>query len=384
MEKCKICNKEFKNMASLRSHINRDHNIPIKVYKKMFNIIEERLCIYCRCDISHKNHRAKYCDSIECKKKINKDTNHKAWCRKTQDSFNDKQEIIDFVICKVCGFKSSNIHRHITMNHNISLDDYKERFGCDDCSIYSMAYRENLSNKNKGENNRAYGHKGRYSPFSKNFIKYDGLGDEEKERVIREVLDKKNDTYKTSNNNPLTVRHWTKRGYSEEEARQIISGRQSTFSLEKCIINHGEEKGRQVWKERQDKWLSNYKKQNFSKISQELFWDIYNKIYKNFNNIYFATLDSKGELSENGKNYEYKIDIGDSFCKTDFFIKDINKIIEFDGDYWHGEARGNQQRNRERDLLLEQSGYHVLHIMERDYKNDCDKVLKECLEFIYG
>ena len=24
----------------------------------------------------------------------------------------------------------------------------------------------------------------------------------------------------------------------------------------------------------------------------------------------------------------------------DFYVKDNNKVIEFDGDYWHGEKRG--------------------------------------------
>lgn len=25
----------------------------------------------------------------------------------------------------------------------------------------------------------------------------------------------------------------------------------------------------------------------------------------------------------------------------DFYVEDNNKVIEFDGDYWHGEKRGN-------------------------------------------
>jgi len=39
--------------------------------------------------------------------------------------------------------------------------------------------------------------------------------------------------------------------------------------------------GRNRWLERQEKWLNNYKKVNYSKISQELFISIYNELKKN-------------------------------------------------------------------------------------------------------
>ena len=67
----------------------------------------------------------------------------------------------------------------------------------------------------------------------------------------------------------------------------------------------------------------------------------------------------------------------------DFYVKDNNKVIEFDGDYWHGERRGNQKRDKEREDDIRQNGFvNILRIKERDYKADPQKVVDECIRFI--
>jgi len=154
-----------------------------------------------------------------------------------------------------------------------------------------------------------------------------------------------------------------------------------TTSLEGFVMRHGEEEGLIRWKERQKKWMKSYKKSNFSKVSQEVFWSLSYHI-NDLSNTYFAELDRTKNEDKTGKNHEYNLDLGDSFIKPDF-IKD-NKIIEFDGDYWHGEARGNQERDRLRDEELTGLGYKVLRVKERDWKSDPDMVVKKCLEFING
>ena len=64
-------------------------------------------------------------------------------------------------------------------------------------------------------------------------------------------------------------------------------------------------------------------------------------------------------------------------------MKDNNKVIEFDGDYWHGEKRGNQQREQERENKLKQLGFvNIMHVKECDYNADPQKVVDECIRFI--
>lgn len=171
--------------------------------------------------------------------------------------------------------------------------------------------------------------------------------------------------------------------YGEEEGNRLWQERmyhlKHTTSLEGFVMRHGEEEGLVKWKERQKKWMKSYKKSNFSQVSQEVFWKLSESI-TDLSDVYFAELDEDKNEDKTGRNYEYNLDLGDCFIKPDF-IKG-NKIIEFDGDYWHGEARGNQQRDRERDEKLTSLGYEVLRVMERDWKQDQESVIKECLEFL--
>lgn len=176
--------------------------------------------------------------------------------------------------------------------------------------------------------------------------------------------------------NTKCIEYWIAKGYTKEQAEKLLSESQRTFTLEKCIQKHGKKKGTEIWQERQRKWLKSFPKNNYSKISQELFWSIHKKIKSKYKEIYFA---------ENGKNHnnEYRIKSKTSYKLLDFYIKDINKCIEFDGDYWHG-SRGNIERDkkRERDILKENPEMQIFHVKEYDYKKDKNKIIEKCLNFL--
>jgi hypothetical protein len=174
-------------------------------------------------------------------------------------------------------------------------------------------------------------------------------------------------------------------------------------TLQGYVNKYGEEEGKKRFDERQKKWQNTLNSKSlkeierinrakicnvinsngYSKISQKLFWVLYNEIKDFFNEIYFATLNSNKIIDNSGFNHEKFLMLNDRNVFPDFFIKDVNKIIEFDGDYWHNEARGNIKRDNERDESLINAGYEVLHIKENLFKNDCDYVIKKCLRFIY-
>lgn len=181
------------------------------------------------------------------------------------------------------------------------------------------------------------------------------------------------------------VGYWLNKGFSEEEAKEKLSDRQTTFSLDICIEKYGEDEGMKRWIERQEKWHSSYKKSNFSKVSQELFWEVYNNFseeYRSENEIYFATLGTDKLLDESNSNNEYRLMLDRSFILPDFFVKNKNKIIEFDGTYYHRNNSENKKREKFRDESIVNSGYEVLHIKECDYKNDKQKVIDKCLKFL--
>jgi hypothetical protein len=110
----------------------------------------------------------------------------------------------------------------------------------------------------------------------------------------------------------------------------------------------------------------------YSKISQVLFWGIYEKLNDDLKNItYFSEL-----------NTEFTFFINKPWCKlmcVDF--KCGKKIIEFDGDYWHS---GIEQKNKDvlRDEYLINTGYSVLRINECDFNANNVGVISKCLTFL--
>ena len=55
-----------------------------------------------------------------------------------------------------------------------------------------------------------------------------------------------------------------------------------------------------------------------------------------------------------------------------------NKIIEYDGEYWHTDPTKDQ----ERDLYLQSKGYEVMRIKHNEYRKDPYQVMKKCISFL--
>ena len=339
-------------------------------------------------------------------------------CRIIGKSIQKHPNGTDYVECKICGCRASDLHKHITKYHKMSINDYCKRFSIEEIELQSNSLRKHNSDMQKkayaegrlqgwgtGDNNpsrRKEVKEGRKSIFSKNCEKYDGMSDSEKDKVIQALLKDVSQKKKENNNNPLTIEYYIKRGATEKEAKALLKKRQKTFSLDQCIEKLGEEVGRKRFQERQERWrhtldsLPSEEKERinkakasstkfvcaYSKISQQLFNEIFEIIKNDYSNIFYATY---GNQENPDINAEYEVVLEDGIHRffLDFYVKDNNKVIEFDGDYWHGEKRGNQQRDKEREQKLKQLGFiNIFHVKERDYKNDPEKVIKECIEFI--
>ena len=99
--------------------------------------------------------------------------------------------------------------------------------------------------------------------------------------------------------------------------------------------------------------------------------------------IYFAILNKNKEIEiDTGKNYEFRLELNESYILPDFFIKDKKKIIEFDGTYFHRRTPENDKREDIRNDDIIKSGYEVYHVSEFDYKQDKEKVINKCIDFI--
>jgi very-short-patch-repair endonuclease len=109
----------------------------------------------------------------------------------------------------------------------------------------------------------------------------------------------------------------------------------------------------------------------YSKISQELFYYIYEKINKNDKkNVRFARLNGEEIFYDNLNKITMLVD-----------FKLYNKIIEFDGDYWHSNELQINKDNK-RDNFLTSKGYSILRIKESEYKINKEGVINKCLNFL--
>lgn len=137
--------------------------------------------------------------------------------------------------------------------------------------------------------------------------------------------------------------------------------------IERYGINEGVEKH----KEFMIKLADNLKERpNYSKISQELF----NSLLKNIEdkeNVYFATHNEEHIIFSWYKSL--------TIISIDFKYK--NKIIEFDGNYWHSKEKQIQQ-DIIRDEFLISEGYEILRVKESDYIHNKESIILKCMKFL--
>jgi hypothetical protein len=195
---------------------------------------------------------------------------------------------------------------------------------------------------------------------------------------------------------PSNLDYWIKRGYNEEDSKKKVKESQTTFSKEKCIEKFGYEKGIEVFNNRTDKWLNSLKDQDnifigYSKISQEMFTEISNRLKGDFK---YAT---------NGGEFKIPKSSG-GFYFYDFVDENKKLIIEYNGDMYHA----NPDKFKEDDnphpfrknitskeiwlkdqikiKLAEELGYKVLIIWDSEYRykgfENKEKIIERCINFL--
>jgi hypothetical protein len=357
---CKECNTEVPH-SSINYHLKSKHKMSKGDYDEKYEGLIQLVC-----DICGKKAGSKILMSLHKKKEHGIISEHEE-----KLSRQEKGKEISNVICKVCREKfhsKKTLSRHLKKVHGMLAIDYYKKFEmketdhefCKECGV------PNGFRFDRGFND--------FCSFSCSTTWY--AKNTDRTAKSWETIKRKQKEDPNFCLIPSQLQYWLNKGFSIEDAQRKQSERQTTFSKEKLVAKHGEEVGLELWKNRQEKWQKNYKKSNFSKISQKLFWEIYGKI--NLKECYFAQ-NRNGIKDESGTNNEYLIETEDSFCKLDFFIPLINYCIEFDGDYWHGERRGNQERDtlREKNILLFNPLLTIIHVKEREYKNNSDKIVTD-------
>ena len=321
--------------------------------------------------------------------------------------YNKKFHVNDLITCKVCGFKSQRIYGRHLKSHDITSEDYKKMFPGEPLYSESDAkntsknsgkhmkndkYKKMFSEKIKGEKNPNHKSKTtleqrqKCSPFSDKFINY--YDDNQRKEFVKNICDKKSYTTR--------IDYWLNKGMLEEEAKEKLSERQRTFTLEKCIQKYGEEKGTEVYTKRQEKWQKSLNengnlKQGFSKSSQELFYSI----------IDFYSIEDRKDIYFATKNQEYRLNKKEGGVWIyDFVDLPNKKIIEYNGDEYHANpnifestdyphpfrknitASEIWEKDKRKIEVANEEGFEVLTIWDSEYRKHKSDVIERCKKYL--
>lgn len=142
---------------------------------------------------------------------------------------------------------NTNYVKRLRLLRNLKATDSKIaliiRYGY----IEGVKRYQEKKNRSAGENNPWFNHNGKMSRLSKNHVYYD-------ENIRLECAKKISEALKVSDKSTTNIKHYLKDGFNEEQAKQMLAKRQSTFSLINQIEKYGEEEGTKRFIERQIKW----------------------------------------------------------------------------------------------------------------------------------
>lgn len=272
--------------------------------------------------------------------------------------------------------RGSMMITHISHVHGIKSKEYKERYP--DRPLYNRKYLEDLSKRVSGSNNPAYQHGGRLSPWSKKSSFY---SEESKKAAASNRV------------NNTELQYYLNKGLSEEDAEKALRERQVTFSLEKCIAKYGEEEGRARWESRQEKWQNSLKEKSDEERAR------INRAKLSAGSVSKAEKNLVKIFAENGIDVETQFSLFEDGKKSFVFdIRHGNKLIEYNGDYWHcnpkkfDESFYNDvskmtaseiwERDRQKAKLAEDRGFEVLVVWETDMNKDPRGTVESCLNFL--
>lgn len=238
-----------------------------------------------------------------------------------------------------------------------------------------------------GKNNPGYNHGGKFSVFSDKFV-----GKSSKEDSLQKMKITK---AKNKHNENTSIEYYLNKGLDYERAKAALTERQTTNSLKRYIKIYGQKEGEKRYAERNAKWQNTLKNKppeerarinslkcskgySVSKAETELF----ETLHKVFGNIQKALAIA---YDDSKKYYVYDIALND-------------KIIEYNGDFWHANpnvydetfynkvskmsSKEIWKKELHKEKVAINNGYKILKVWESDYKQNKEKVVAECISFL--
>lgn len=234
--------------------------------------------------------------------------------------------------------------------------------------------------------------------LNKGFNKHDSIkkvSEYQKENSMKSIKNwqSKKGTIEYKNRQSTNIEYYLNKGFSILDGERLLIERQRTFTLEKCIIKYGLEEGSKIYNKRQKDWIKKMFNENTCmSTGRSLISDKFiENLIISINNI---------DITDNflyGKNEKFIYDnLEKKASRYDLCYK--NKIIEFNGDFWHSNPKIFEANdihkikkikcseiwakdNRKIESAKEHN-YEVLIIWESEYINNKNEIIKKCENFL--
>ena len=304
------------------------------------------------------------------------------------------EENKDFVKCPICGLRAVQFHSpHFQKFHGMTKEEVKKKF-----PDFKWTCDNFIENNLSGENNPSHSSKVDYSerqkrtPFSIEFYRKKYDSEEKAQKAYDEFIEFHSQNQKKIDS-VMYIKHWTNLGYSKEEARKKVREKCVSNGIDYYIKRYGEIEGPEKYYQRMEKWEKSIHGKMPGSVYSNMSFEFFTEIVKDREDRERFMFGAKEKIIKDEETHSF-------FYPVDFFDTVSNKIIEFNGDYWHANpemfeaddvlslSRNQIAKNiREKDNIkiqnLEKKGYKVLVIWEREWTKDKKGTIQKCKDFLF-
>ncbi len=334
-------------------------------------------CQHCQTDISEKHYKK----SNFCSEKCMGDFK---LAKKNQ-----RLENQDHFECPVCHQKMRQMSaKHARMHGYTTAKEMQVALNM------PMITCESMRAANRGENNPSYQHGGKYSKFSKKFIHgYDAAWHKNHNKNISKLRNENKVLFKSN------IEYWDAKHPDDAELAMTEYKKSQIRDLNHFIEKYGEEEGKIRHRNKTEKWIktmSDKPEEERMRINQSKIRKSYCFMSKGENEIYTTLKNHFPEISN-----QFALPVDEYSYNSEAYIYDMkynNKIIEFNGDFWHSNpnkfdeshkcpyTKRSQKEIHAKDTdklrIANKHGYEVKIIWESEYNSNKQPIINECIEFL--